>query len=248
MTPSLPGTILITGSNGSLGARLVSDFLDAGVDRIACHYRSSSERISSVLRKRGRDAAQHVFQAELTEERQVQALRHAVEERLGPVWGIVNLAGGSTNSMVWKLSLEAFYRVLNDNLLSTFVVTREFLPGMRERGAGRIVNISSIVAHTGVPGASHYCAAKAAIEGFTKAVALETAPKGITVNCIALGYFDQGIINQVPAGVLEGIVDRIPLKRLGRASELYPLLAYLLSPESDFMTGQVLHLNGGHYS
>jgi NAD(P)-dependent dehydrogenase (short-subunit alcohol dehydrogenase family) len=118
---------------------------------------------------------------------------------------------------------------------------------MRQQGGGRIINISSILAHTGMPGASHYCAAKAGIEGFTRAVALEAASKKVTVNALALGYFDKGIIAEVPADILEVIKSQIPLERLGNASEIFPLVSYLLSPESAYMTGQVIHLNGGRY-
>jgi NAD(P)-dependent dehydrogenase (short-subunit alcohol dehydrogenase family) len=149
--------------------------------------------------------------------------------------------------MSWKLSLADFNAVLQANLVSTFLATRAFLPGMREQGGGRIINVSSIVGHTGVAGASHYCAAKAGIDGFTRAVALECASRKVTVNALALGYFDKGIITEVPAEILEVIKGQIPFKRLGSASELQPLVAYLLSPAAEFMTGQVLHLNGGQY-
>jgi NAD(P)-dependent dehydrogenase (short-subunit alcohol dehydrogenase family) len=161
---------------------------------------------------------------------------------------VVNIAGGSSNGMSWKMPSAEFVRILHANLLSTFLVSREFIPGMREQGGGRIINVSSVIAHTGVAGASHYCAAKAGIEGFTKAVAQEIASKGVTINALALGYFDQGIIADVPEELLQTIKARVPLRRLGRSEELAPLVSYLLSEAAAFMTGQVLHLNGGLYS
>jgi len=248
MTQTYPGPIVITGSNGGLGSALVSGFLAAGVTNLACHYRSSAERVSEILVAHGLPPEHHLFKAELTREEDVQAMQAAVVDRLGQPWGLINLAGGSTNSVSWKLSLADFTQILESNLVSTFLATRAFLPGLREQGGGRIINISSIVAHSGVAGASHYCAAKAGIEGFTKAVALEVAGKKITVNSLALGYFDAGIIAEVPAEILEGIKGRIPLKRLGGSGEIHPLVAYLLSPAGGFMTGQVLHLNGGQYA
>ncbi len=163
----------------------------------------------------------------------------------GGLWGLVNLAGASTNGMSWKLAAEDFRRVTEDNLVSTFLTTKAFLPEMRNAGRGRIVNISSIVGHTGVPGAAHYCAAKAGIDGFTRATALEVANKNITVNSISLGYFEYGLIEQVPKEQVDAIRAAIPLKRLGKAEDIGALLAYLLSADSGFMTGQTIHLNGG---
>lgn len=248
MTLTFPGGVLITGSNGGLGSHIVSSFIQAGFTNIACHYRTSSDIVSKVLSSNGLNPQTHLFRAELTSELEVSQLRECIERQMGPVWGIVNLAGGSSNSISWKLSLKDFNRVLADNLTSTFLVVREFLPALRERQGGRIVNISSVAAHTPVAGTSHYCAAKSAIEGFTRGVAVEAAPKKITVNCIALGYCDQGIIAHIPPNVLEAIKSRITVQRLGTPSELFALLTYLMSPSAEFMTGQVLHLNGGQYS
>lgn len=247
MSNSLPGAVLITGANGGLGVRLVAGLLRAGITNLACHYRSSSEAVAELLASHGLDPAQHLFQAELTDEAAVAAMGKAVIERVGPVWGLVNIAGASSNAMSWKMSREEFTRALESNLVSTFLTTKTFLPGMRDQAGGRIINVSSVIAHTGIAGASHYCAAKAGIEGFTRAVAQEVASKKITVNCLALGYFDQGIIADVPADMLEVIKSRVPLKRLGSADELAPLVGYLLSPDAGFMTGQILHLNGGLY-
>src|SRR6266568_286691 len=247
MTLHLPGALLITGANGGLGLQVVSDCLDAGVRNIACHFRSSCDAVSPVLAARGLDPAKHLFQAELTDEAAVRSMGAAIQERLGAVYGVINMAGVAVNGLTWKISLADFRKNIDSSLVATFLVTREFLPGMREAGRGRIVNVSSILAHTGVPGAAPYCAAKAGIEAFTRAVAHEVASKGITANCLALGYFDKGIIAKVPPDLLETIKNRIPLKRLGSAKEIFPLMAYLLSPEAGFMTGQVLHLNGGQY-
>jgi len=247
MSQSFPGPIIITGSNGGLGSVLVESLLLAGVTNLACHYRNDTGEITRILNYYGIAPQEHLFHAELALEEDVKAMEADIRTRLGAPWGLVNMAGCSSNGISWKLPLSDFNAVLQGNLVSTFLTTKTFLPGMFEQGGGRIINISSVIAHSGAPGASHYCAAKAGIEGFTRAVALETAGRKVTVNALALGYFDKGIISHIPPDVLDDIRQDIPQKRLGRASEIYSLVNYLLGPESAYMTGQVLHVNGGYF-
>jgi NAD(P)-dependent dehydrogenase (short-subunit alcohol dehydrogenase family) len=240
-----PGLVLFTGSNGGIGLNTIECFLKDGKSNFVCHYKSSKVQIEQLLKKYEINPVGRLFEADLSQEEQVTRLREQIEAAQGPVWGVVNFAGASTNAMSWKMTLEDFRFVMDANLTSTFLMTREFVSGMRQRGNGRLVNTSSIVAHQGVAGASHYCAAKAGIEGYSRAVAVEVANKGITVNALALGYFEYGLIEQVPPSLLEGITESIPLKRLGKANEIKGLLDYLLSPDSNFVTGQIFHLNGG---
>jgi NAD(P)-dependent dehydrogenase (short-subunit alcohol dehydrogenase family) len=237
--------ILVTGSNGGIGSRLVRQLLRSGHRNIACHYRSGSDDVAQVLGESGLDPARHLFRAELTDEEQVRVLRLAVEERLGPIDALLNVAGASSNGMSWKLSVADFRRVVEWNLTSAFLCSREVIPGMRERGWGRIVNFSSVVAFGGVVGASHYCAAKAGLVGLTKALALELANRNITVNVLALGYFSCGLIDDVPADMQAQIRARIPVGRFGEVEELAAVVQLLLERTSAFLTGQVLHLNGG---
>lgn len=239
---------LITGANGGLGSEIAKHLLTLGYKNIACHYRGSPERAASVLTEFGLEHSKHLFQADLTDETQVQAMHKAISESLGPVTNIINLAGGSTNGMSWKISSSDYQEVIDMNLKSTFLVCKEFIPELRGSRLGRIVNISSVVAFKGVVGASHYCAAKAGIAGYSVAIAQELASSNITVNVIALGYFDTGLITHVPEDIQKTIIDSIPLKRFGTTEEITGLLNYLLSPAGAYMTGQVLHLNGGLYS
>ncbi len=128
-----------------------------------------------------------------------------------------------------------------------FLCSKHFIPKMRECGEGRIINFSSVTAFTGIPGASHYAAAKAGLVGFTKSLALELANKKITANAIALGYFGTGLIDSVPEHLQAEIKTKIPLNRFGDASDVGSTVEFLLSDSAAFMTGQVLHLNGGQY-
>ena len=238
-------TTLITGSNGGIGLVVAEHLLAKGARSLAFQYRSSSDKIAECLKRFDLDPAKHLFKADLCSEGDVASLRGSIEANLGPVWGLVNIAGGSSNSLSWKTPLAEFRKVVDDNLTSTFLASREFIPGMRAMESGRIINISSVVASTGAPGAAHYCAAKGAVASYTKALSLELAPKKITANTIALGYFQYGLIDQVNEQLQAEIKERIPLKRFGLGSEVGGLIKYLLSDESAFITGQIIHLNGG---
>ena len=226
---------------------LTEYLLASGHTNLACQYRTNAEVLFEIVRRHGLDPAVHCFRADLTSEADVRALGGEVNERFGTVWGLVNLAGSTSNGMSWKLPLAEFQRVLADNLTSTFLTCREFIPVMREAGGGRIVNISSVVAFTGVAGASHYAAAKAGIVGFTKAISRELASRRIAVNVLALGYFDYGMLYTVPEELREGIRGQIPAARFGTAAEIGGTVVHLLSDEGAYTTGQILHINGGMY-
>jgi acetoacetyl-CoA reductase len=170
-----------------------------------------------------------------------------VEADLGPVDILVNNAGVTQDAMFHRMTWEQWSRVIRTNLDSMFAMTRPVIEGMRDRGSGRIVNISSINGQKGALGQANYAATKAGIIGFTKSLALESARKGITVNAICPGYIDTDMVANVPAKVLEGIVAQIPVGRLGSAEEVAALVLYLVSDAAAFMTGAVLSMNGGQY-
>ncbi len=240
--------VVITGSSGGIGLNLTSELLKAGWKNIVCQYRTRPEPIQELLKKRGLDPAARSFAVDLTQEQEVMEFRRRVEESFGPAWGIVNAAGGSSNCLSWKLPVEEFRRVLDMNLLTTFLCCREFVPAMRRRAGGRIINISSVVAFTGAAGTAHYSASKAAVIGFSQALAQELAPRNIAVSAVALGYFNCGLINTIPAAIQEEIRTRIPARRFGSAGELGGLIHWLLGEGGGYSGGQVYHLNGGLYT
>ena len=244
-TADYPGYVLLTGAGGGIGLGVVDHFLRSGVRKIACQYRSRYAALADLFKSHGLEPEEHCFQAELTDEPQVRELRVRVNQRFGEVWGLVNLAGGSTNQLSWKMPKDEFLQVISQNLLSTFLCIREFTPDLRGRQGGRVINVTSVVAFSGAAGAAHYCAAKAGIVGLTRAVAIELAPKNVSVNALALGYFDQGLIQQVPANLQEELKARTPLRRFGRVNEVAAAIEYLLGEGAGFVTGQVLHINGG---
>jgi acetoacetyl-CoA reductase len=170
-----------------------------------------------------------------------------VEAKLGPIDVLVNNAGITRDAMLHKMTPEQWNEVIYVNLASIFNMSRQVIEGMRERGHGRIINISSINGQKGQMGQTNYSAAKAGVIGFTKALALESAKKGITVNCIAPGYTDTEMVLAVPPKILETIIGQIPIGRLGRSEEVAGLVAYLALDEASFITGAVIPINGGQY-
>ncbi|HWD67642.1 MAG TPA: acetoacetyl-CoA reductase [Caulobacteraceae bacterium] len=171
----------------------------------------------------------------------------AVQEKFGPIDVLVNNAGITRDSMLHKMSEEQWNEVIHVNLASIFNMTRNVIEGMRDRGYGRIVNISSINGQKGQMGQTNYSAAKAGMIGFTKALAQENAKKGITVNAVAPGYIDTEMVSSVPKPVLDQIIAGIPVGRLGMADEIARSVAFLAAEDSGFITGATLSVNGGQY-
>ncbi len=233
---------LVTGGTRGIGAA-ISKALKAAGYKVAASYA-------------GNDAAAEKFKAETGipvykwDVSSFDACAEGVkkvEAELGPIDVLVNNAGITRDGMFHKMTYEQWSAVLRTNLDSMFAMTRPVIEGMRDRGAGRIVNISSINGQKGQVGQVNYSASKAGIIGFTKALALENARKGITVNCICPGYIDTDMVVDVPPKVLEGIVAQIPVGRLGKAEEVASLVAYLISDQAAFMTGAVLTMNGAQH-
>jgi acetoacetyl-CoA reductase len=166
---------------------------------------------------------------------------------LGPVEVLVNNAGITRDGTLQRMSFEQWNAVIQTNLSSCFNMCRCAIDGMRERGFGRIVNIGSINGQAGQYGQVNYAAAKSGIHGFTKALAQEGASKGITVNAIAPGYIDTEMVRAVPPNVLEKIVARIPVGRLGHAEEIARGVLFLVADEAGFITGSTLSINGGQH-
>ena len=171
-----------------------------------------------------------------------------VEAELGPIDVLVNNAGITKDGAFHKMTLEQWNAVINTNLGSLFNMTRQVIEGMRARKFGRVINISSINGQKGQFGQVNYSAAKAGDIGFTKALALENAKGGITVNVICPGYINTEMVQAVPKDVLEkAIIPLIPTSRLGEPEEIARAVVFLASDESGFITGSTMTINGGQY-
>jgi len=170
-----------------------------------------------------------------------------VESELGPIDAVINNAGITRDGVLARMSFDDWNEVMRINLGGCFNMSKAVFSGMRERNWGRIVNIGSINGQAGQYGQVNYAAAKSGIHGFTKALAQEGAKYGVTVNAIAPGYIDTDMVAAVPPAVLDKIVAKIPVGRLGQASEIARGVAFLCSEEAGFVTGSTLSINGGQH-
>ncbi len=171
-----------------------------------------------------------------------------IEKMQGPTDILVNNAGITRDGFFHKMTAEQWREVIRADLDSVFNMTHQVYPGMRDRGYGRIINITSVNGQKGQAGQTNYSAAKAGMIGFTRALAQEGAMKGVTVNAVAPGYIETDMVAAVGEAVMQKIVAQIPVGRLGRAEEIARCVAFLADDAAGFITGAVLSANGGQYS
>jgi 2-hydroxycyclohexanecarboxyl-CoA dehydrogenase len=188
--------------------------------------------------------------ADVTDRAQVDAALAAVRQRLGPVTILVNAAGMDGFKRFTDLTFAAWQRVIDVNLNGVFHCIQAALPDMLEAGWGRIVNISSSSAHSGQQFMAHYVAAKSAVNGLTKALALELGPAGITVNAVPPGFIDTPMLRRAEArhllgGTIDDHIQRTPVRRVGRPEDIAAACAFLVSEEAGYITGQIIGVNGG---
>ena len=234
---------LVTGGTRGIGEAISIALKDAG-HTVAANYGGNVEAAEAFTAATGIAA----YRWDVGDFDACQAGIAQVEADLGPVDVLVNNAGITRDGMLHKSSLENWQAVIRTNLDSVFNMSRGVLEGMRARGFGRIVSISSINGQKGQMGQANYSAAKAGVIGFTKALAQENAFKGITVNAIAPGYIATEMVRAVPEEVLKTkILPLIPAGRLGEAAEIGRAVVFLAAEDAGFITGSTLTINGGQY-
>ena len=233
---------LVTGGTRGIGYGIV-ERLKADGFAVAAGYAGNEEAAKACADQLG----VMIVKGNVGEFEDCQRAVAEVEAQLGPVDVLVNNAGITRDAMLHKMTPQQWNEVIFVNLASIFNMSRQVIEGMRERGYGRIINISSINGQKGQMGQTNYSAAKAGVIGFTKALAQETAAKGITVNCVAPGYIDTEMVSAVPQNVLDRIVGGIPVGRLGKAEEIAACVAFLAREDASFITGATLTVNGGQH-
>jgi 2-hydroxycyclohexanecarboxyl-CoA dehydrogenase len=229
-------TAVITGGGSGIG-QAVAQRLTADGYRVATIDLNCSDDINAEA-------------ADVTEPAQIARAIAAIRDRLGPITILVNAAGVAGTNRFVDIDFDEWLRIINVNLHGTYHCIQAVLPDMLAAKWGRIVNISSSSAHSGQPYMAHYVAAKSAVNGLTKSLALELGPVGITVNAVPPGFVDTPMLRQSEArnqlgGTVEEIIQRTPVRRVGQPCDIAAACAFLISDDASYITGQILGVNGG---
>ncbi|MCF7984588.1 MAG: acetoacetyl-CoA reductase [Thiohalocapsa sp.] len=233
---------LVTGGTRGIGEAISTALKDAGYS-VAANYCGNDEAAKAFTERTGIPA----YKFDVGD---YEAVKNGIEKiagDLGPVDVLINNAGITRDGTMHKMTFEQWHQVIDTNLGSCFNCSRAVIEAMRERGFGRIVNIGSINGQAGQYGQVNYAAAKSGIHGFTKALAQEGAAKGITVNAVAPGYVDTEMVRAVPPDVLDKIVKRIPVGRLGTPQDIARTVLFLVADDAGFITGATVSVNGGQH-
>lgn len=233
---------IVTGGSRGIGRAISVALRDEGY-KVAANYAGNDEAANKFREETGIP----VYKFDVSDFEQCGTGVRQIEDELGPVEILINNAGITRDGTMHKMSWEQWNDVLQTNLASCFNMCRHVIDDMRAANFGRIVNIGSVNGEAGQYGQVNYAAAKSGIHGFSKALALEGASKGITVNNIAPGYIDTDMVRAVPERILEKIIQRIPVGRLGHAEEIARGVVFLVSEQGGFITGTTLHINGGQH-
>jgi len=233
---------LVTGGTRGIGAAISTALQQAGRTVVAS-YAGNVEAAEAFKERHGIE----VIRFDVADFEQCREAVQTITERVGPVDILVNNAGITRDATLNKLTREMWDDVIDTNLGSCFNLCKLTFDGMRERKFGRIVNIGSINGQAGQYGQVNYAAAKSGIHGFTKALAQEGARFNITVNAVAPGYVETDMVRAVPAEVLQKIIAKIPVGRLGNVEDIARSITFLTADEADFITGSTLSINGGQH-
>jgi len=231
---------LVTGGTRGIGAAVSASLLHAGYRVVAC-YRADDETAERFAKTSGA----RILRFDVTDHQACVQATGSVEREVGPIDILINNAGITSDGMLHKMTPERWDEVIRGNLTSVFNMCRAVVPGMRERGFGRIVNLSSVNGRSGRFGQTNYAASKAGLIGFTKSLALENAARGITVNAVCPGYIATDMLNDMPPDVLANVVKEIPVGRLGAPADVARVAAFLAADEAGYITGASFDVNGG---
>lgn len=240
-------TVLVTGATGGIGEAVCRAFAKEGYN-VAVHYSSSEDKAKELCKeleeKYGIKAVS--FKADFTNDVEVKAMAEKVADVFGTADILINNAGTAYQNLFQLADDKKIKEVFDINLMSALSLTKEILPSMIRKKWGRIINISSMWGISGASCEVHYSAAKSALIGFTKALAKEVGPSGITVNCVAPGFIDTKMNSNIDKDAVREIIDATPVMRAGTGEDVAGLVKFLASDEAEFITGQVISVDGGY--
>lgn len=237
--------ILITGASGGIGQGIALELANKGAV-LAIGYSQSEEKAQSLIQNLS-GKGHFPIHIDICNEESVQKTIKEILDQWKKIDGVVNNAGITADQILLRMKTEDFDRVIQTNLRGTFLVTRAVLKPMMKAGSGSIVNITSVIGHSGNQGQANYSASKAGIEAFSRSVALEMASRNVRSNCVAPGFIETEMTKKLTDKQREDILKNIPLKSIGQPKDVANAVTYLLSDDSRYVTGQTLHVNGGLY-
>ena len=235
--------IIITGASGGIGSSIIKKLNDVGANILA-----SGTRIEKLEELKKNFESIKILKFDISQSDKIEEfIENATSELGGSLDGIVNNAGITQDNLAIRMSLDEWQKVININLTSTFLMSKFAIKKMLKNKSGKIVNITSVVGHTGNLGQANYTASKAGIVAMSKTLAIEYAKKNININCISPGFIKTDMTDKIDEKFKEIIVSKIPSARLGKPDDIANAVLFLSSDQSNYINGETLHINGGMY-
>jgi len=235
--------IIVTGASGGIGNAIIKKLNKAGANILA-----SGTRLEKLEELKQNFEGIKILKFDIAQSNKIEEfVENATKELGGSLDGIVNNAGITQDNLAIRMSLEEWQKVININLTSTFLISKFAIKKMLKNKSGKIVNITSVVGHTGNLGQSNYTASKAGIVAMSKSLAIEYAKKNININCVSPGFIKTAMTDRIEDKFKEIILSKIPSARLGEPDDIANAVLFLISDQSNYINGETLHVNGGMY-
>jgi 3-oxoacyl-[acyl-carrier protein] reductase len=235
--------IIVTGASGGIGNAIIKTLNEAGANILA-----SGTRIEKLEELKDNFKKIKILKFDISQSDKIEEfIENATSELGGSLDGIVNNAGITHDNLAIRMSLDEWQKVININLTSTFLMSKFAIKKMLKNKSGKIVNITSVVGHTGNLGQANYTASKAGIVAMSKSLAIEYAKKNININCISPGFIQTAMTDKIDDKFKEVIISKIPSARLGKPDDIANAVLFLISDQSSYINGETIHVNGGMY-
>ncbi|MDA7713898.1 3-oxoacyl-ACP reductase FabG [Candidatus Pelagibacter sp.] len=235
--------IIVTGASGGIGNSIVEKLYEQGANVLATGTRL--EKLEELKKKFNNI---RILKFDISQHKKIEEFINEATEKLGgSLDGMINNAGITKDNLTIRMSLEEWTKVIDINLTSTFLMCKYSIKKMLKNKSGKIINITSVVAHTGNVGQANYTASKAGIVAMSKSLAIEYAKKNININCISPGFISTAMTDQIDEKYKEAIIAKIPSNKLGKPEDIANAVTFLSSDQSDYINGETIHVNGGMY-